>query len=176
MLKTKARLAFALTMALTAAGTIAAQSPTDPPSAPLPSQISAAKKIFISNASGETLSGAQASELTYNGFYAGVNAWGRYNISSAPADADLIFEIRYETPLGPINVFQGSGASSTLPQIHLAIIDPKTHVVLWAFSELMVSTKHESDRQHLDETMSNLVNDLKKLVLQIPQNVATVAR
>jgi hypothetical protein len=153
-------LAMALVVALAGAGTLAAQTTTPSLSAPLPAQIFAAKKIFISNASGETVIGAGASELTYNGFYAQTKAWGRYDLESAPADADLIFEIRYETPLGPAN----SGTSSEFPQIRLAIFDPKTHVVLWAFCEPIVSTKHKSNQEHLDETLTNLVNDVKNLV------------
>jgi hypothetical protein len=142
----------------------------------VPAQILAAKKIFISNASGETLSGAAASDLTYNGFYAAIKAWGRFDLVSAPTDADVIFEIRYETSLGSTNVLGGSGTSSTYPQIRLSIFDPKTHVVLWAFSELMVSTKHQSDREHLDETLANVVNDLKRLVARNPVGVAAAAK
>ena len=176
MLGMTRKLAIALAMAFSAAATVASQDTANAQSAPLPSQILTAKKIFISNASGQTLDGTAVSELTYNGFYAGMKTWGQYGLVPAPADADLIFEIRYETPLGPITVSQGGGASSKLPQIRLSIFDPKTHAVLWAFSELMVSTKHKSDREHLDETLNNLVSDVKKLVSQVPQNSSAAAK
>jgi hypothetical protein len=176
MLGVTRKLAVALAMAFSVAATVASQDAANAQSAPLPSQILAAKKIFISNASGQTLDGTAVSELAYNGFYAGMKTWGQYGVVSTPADADLIFEIRYEIPLGPITVFRGSGASSKLPQIRLSIFDPKTHVVLWAFSELMVSTKHKSDQEHLDETLTNLVSDVRKLVSQTPQNLSAASK
>ena len=153
---------------LCASSAVVAQAPP----APLPARIFAAKKIFISNASGETVIGPGVSELTYNGFYAGMKAWGRYELESAPAAADLIFEVRYETPLGPTN----SGNSGQFPEIRLSIFDPKTHVVLWAFCEPLVSTRHKSNQEHLDETLANLVNDVKKLVSQGPVNTSAAAR
>jgi hypothetical protein len=148
-----------------------AQTPSIPQVAPPPAQLFAARKIFLSNASGETLSGTAASDLTYNAFYMDLKAWGRYDLASTPLDADLVFEIRYETPPGPTN----GGSSWGFPQVRLSIFDPKTHVVLWAFTELMVSTQHESDQQHLRETLTNVLNDLKKLVAQGPAGTAPAA-
>jgi hypothetical protein len=172
-----AKLAMTLAMALSAAGALAAQATTPLPPAPLPAQIFAARKIFISNAAGETLDGTAVSELAYNGLYAGMKGWGHYALVSAPADADLIFEIRYAAPLGPTNSFRDAASSTpTLPQFRFSIYDPKTYVVLWAFSELMVSTKHKSNQEHLDETLSNLVNDVKKLAAQGPLIVAAAAK
>jgi hypothetical protein len=43
---------FALTMTA-AAGVLSAQQPNDPPAAPIPTPIFTAKKVFVSNASGE---------------------------------------------------------------------------------------------------------------------------
>jgi hypothetical protein len=40
----------------------------------------------------------------------------------------------------------------------------------------MVSTKHQSDREHLDETLANVVNDLKRLVARNPVGVAAAAK
>jgi hypothetical protein len=61
--------------------------------------------------------------------------WGRYQLVATPGDADLIFEIRFAVTVGAITVSQGSGYSSEDPQIRLAILDPKTHVMLWGFTE-----------------------------------------
>jgi hypothetical protein len=143
----------------------AAPSLSAAPPVPIPAQIVAAKTIFISNASGETLSGTQVSQPTYNGFYAAMQAWGRYQLAGSPTAADIIFEIRYGTELGPTHVFHGEGTTAIYPTVRLTVFDPKTHVVLWAFSEPMVSTKDKSDQEHLTETLGNLVNDLKNLVL-----------
>jgi hypothetical protein len=137
-----------------------ATAQTPAPSAPLPAQFVSAKKIFVSNASGESYSGMAASDLTYSDFYFALKSWGRYELTASPADADMVFEIRYEAPFGPSN----AGNSVEFPETMLVIFDPKTHVVLWAFSEPLVSTKHESSEQHLAETLTNLLNDVKRLV------------
>jgi hypothetical protein len=175
--RTASLIAVTLVMALAGAGALSAQSTTSSPSAPLPAQIFAAKRIFISNAAGETLDGTAVSELAYNGMYADMRSWGHYALASTPVDADLIFEIRYAAPLGPAsNLFPSSSSSTpTFPQICLSIYDPKTHVVLWAFSELMVSTKHKSDREHFDETLTNVVNRVKALVAQASADATAAA-
>ena len=33
--------------------------------------------------------------MTYNEFYAAMKSWGRYELVSSPADADMVFEIRF---------------------------------------------------------------------------------
>jgi hypothetical protein len=155
----------------TAFGLIAATmatAQTAPPSVPLPVQLASAKKIFVSNASGESYSGMSASDLTYSDFYSALKSWGRYELAPTPADADLIFEVRYEVPAGPAN----RGDTWGFPQVRLSIFDPKTHTILWAFCEQMTSTKNKSNQDHLDETLNNLLNDVKKLV--VPPAVTAV--
>jgi hypothetical protein len=71
----------------------------DPATAPIPSQIITGMKAFISNASGESITPPGSAGLTYNQFYSSMKSWGRYELVSAPVDADLVFEIRYERPL-----------------------------------------------------------------------------
>jgi hypothetical protein len=150
---------FLAAIALGAACVAHAQSAVAPTPAPLPSQLFTARKVFLSNASGETSGGAAASRLTYDGFYGALKSWGRYQLTATPADADLILEIRYETPLGPAN----GGNALQFPEIRLTLSDPKTRVILWAFCEPLVSKKHESNEQHLNDTLANLLSDLQQL-------------
>jgi hypothetical protein len=127
---------------------LGAQTPQDPAPAPIPAQIVAAKRVFISNASGESGVPAGVPDLTYNEFYAAIKSWGRYEIVAAPADADLVFEIRF--------VMQ--------PQLTVTILDPKTHTVLWAFTEgVQQAAQQKTGRKYFDEAMANIVNDVKKL-------------
>jgi hypothetical protein len=56
--------------ALLSAPLLDAQQLTDPAPAPLPAQIIAGKKVFISNASGETNLRAGTADLNYRQFYA----------------------------------------------------------------------------------------------------------
>jgi hypothetical protein len=138
----------------------AQQQPPTPPHAPVPAQIIAGKKAFISNASGESVTPTGTGGLTYDQFFASMKTWGRYDLISAPADADLVFEIRYETPLGPVSF----GNSSSFPLIRLTILDPKTHTILWAFTELVrqVSSK-STGLQNFQQAMSNLIDEIKAL-------------
>jgi hypothetical protein len=155
-------LIFALTM--TAMGAFAAKPPNDPPPAPIPMPIFTAKKVFISNASGEYAVPAGTPEMTYNEFYAAMKSWGRYELVSAPVDAHLVFEIRFTLVLGPIDVTKGSGISTKDFQIQLVILDPKTQVVLWPIVEhVRPWNLATTGRKNFDQSMAALVDDLKKL-------------
>jgi hypothetical protein len=98
-------------------------------------QILSGKRVFVSNATGESMVPAGSGELTYNQFYASMKDWGRYELAPVPADGDLIFEIHYEAGSGWVSVYNGEGGSAQIPQIRLIILDPKTRTVLWAFTE-----------------------------------------
>lgn len=101
------------------------------PPAPVPAQILTAKKVFISNAGLDGIAFQAFRKLgdvdqPYNAFYAAVNSWGKYTLVSAPADADLVFEIRFNAPFdGDKNI------PGYLPQLNLTIYDAKTRFVLW---------------------------------------------
>jgi hypothetical protein len=124
--------------------TLAAAGETKPvASAPIPTQISSAKKVFIANA-GENqpfyndsiFNGG--SERAYDEFYSSMKAWGRYELVGAPADADLVFEIEFTIPrAGPRassepNLF---GDAPYDPQFRLVIRDPKTNALLWVVTQ-----------------------------------------
>lgn len=146
---------------------VRAQQPVDPPVAPVPAQIFSAKKVFISNASGlgETPSGV--ADLTYNEFYAEIKNWGRYDIVSTPADSDLVFEIRFTSEIGATNVVNGTGGSAQDFLFRLSILDPKTRIVLWAFTEgVPQAANHAASRKKFDDAMTALVNNVKKLTSQ----------
>src|SRR5271154_1239072 len=79
---------------MTTISALAGQQPNDPPPAPVPAPIFTAKKVFVSNATGEIALPPGNPDLTYNEFYAAMKSWGRYELVSSPADADLVIEIR----------------------------------------------------------------------------------
>jgi hypothetical protein len=87
-----------LAISLTCAGLSGAQKSTPVPSAPVPAQILSAKKVFIANGGGDE-SRFESPQYTggpdrlCNEFYAAMKSWGRYELVSSPAQADLIFEI-----------------------------------------------------------------------------------
>jgi hypothetical protein len=144
-----------------------AQQPADPPAAPVPRQIADGRKVFISNASGESATPSGVADLTYSEFYRDIKSWGRYEIVSAPADADLVFEIRFTSQLGPTSVISGAGGSGQDFQFRLVILDPRTRIVLWAFTESVPqAANHAASRKKFDDAMTTLVNDLRKLAGQ----------
>jgi hypothetical protein len=135
-------------IALVAVPISEAQQVLNPTPAPIPLQILTGKKVFISNGDGDEI--FNVPNLTYNSFYASVKSWGRFEIVSAPADADLVFEVRFA--IGPV------------PTLRLVILDPKTHVILWHIIEGVEGWARESTgRKNFDKGMVTLVAELKML-------------
>jgi len=100
-------------------------------------------------------------------------ARGRYELVAAPADGELIFEIRFATPIVEENVSGGTGitpvSSETVKdsQFRLAILDLKTHLSLWTFTEHVQSALLQGNRdKNFDQGMAAFVNDLRNLAGQ----------
>jgi len=142
-------LALASTMILFLPTVGIAEKTPDPAPGPIPTQVVNGKKVFISYKESDADPGAP--NLTYNEFYALMKSWGKYEVTGAPADADLIFEIAYISGI-------------TDAQLRLSIVDPKTHVVLWPFVQhVQGSGREKGRRKNFDSSMSDLVDDLKKV-------------
>jgi hypothetical protein len=117
---------FALASALVPA---LAQTPA-PPSAP----DGATTKVFISNLTSQELApGAVGPGWTYNQLYAAMQNLAPYQVVMDPAQADLIFEIRYKKDwLCSPTLASHSAIVTTyadFPRLGLTISDRKTHVV-----------------------------------------------
>jgi hypothetical protein len=144
-----------------------AEPPVLPPAAPVPAQIIAGRKVFVSNLGADTglihpdhYSGGP--DRAYNQFYAAMKSWGHYELLPAPTGADLILALTWVAPVGPSDVTHGSGGSGRDPQFRLTILDPATHTVLWAFTEHL-ETRGATHDQSFDQAMTRIVDDLKKL-------------
>jgi hypothetical protein len=96
--------------------------------APMPTPLLNGKKAFISYELGDVTafpsSYSGGPERAYNEFFAGMKAWGRFDLVMDPKDADLVFGIRFVDSPG-----------LTAPQIRVGITDAQTHVDLWGFVE-----------------------------------------
>ena len=142
------------------------------PSAPVPSPIAAAKKVFISNAPGSSLPAYFGGpDRTYNEFYAAMKGWGRYELVAAPSDADLILEISFTSSLSGVGGTSTSGCISySGSELRLVILDAKMHVPLWWFNEAVnpkSSFGHRPERavdSAFSRSNATLMDDLKKLV------------
>jgi hypothetical protein len=141
------------------------------PPAPVPVSIAAAKKVFIANAPGNSLSASLGGPARpYNEFYAAMKSWGRYELVSAPAEADLILEISFANAITDVSVMSTSGGgSSSALLLKLVIVDPKAHIPLWWFTESFVlkggfSNRKETLSSNFDRSIADLVDDVRKLV------------
>jgi hypothetical protein len=139
------------------------QTSPETPAAPVPTQIASAKRAFIFNAGEETYFQLSKDAMytggpnrTYNQFYAAIKSWGRYELVSAPADADVIFEIGFtDRNQGPMFV----------SQIKLVVLDPKTHVGLWTITKYVEPAGMAKNREkNYNVGMNALMDDLKTLV------------
>ena len=115
------------------------------PTAPAPSppsdvitKVTAAKKIFVSNA-GENVPFAHdihgGVNTAYSEFYAALKQWGYFRLVDSPARADLIFEIRGFEELEDID-HAGRGRQNKdytvtqyPPMLYLSILDPSQDLI-----------------------------------------------
>jgi len=168
MLKAKTVFA-ALALVLSAVQAARAKDTKEVSPAPIPTQITTAKSVFIAYAGGEeNPSDSQFNggpDRAYNQFYAEMKTWGRYDLVTAPVDADLIFELRFTQPR------VGSDPQAAIkvdvvydPQLRIVIRDPKTQAVLWGFTEHVQWAILQGNRdKNFDQGMARVVADIKSL-------------
>ncbi len=143
------------------------QAETKPvPAAPVPEQILSAKRAFVGNAGGDERAWEEPQfsggpNRTYDEFYADMKTWGRFELVSAPADADLILEIRlssfeYEE--------KGLGNPHYDPQLRLLIRDPKTNAVLWGLTEHVEGALMKGNHdKNFSQALSRLVAEVQRV-------------
>ena len=141
-------------------------------SAPIPTQILAAKKVFMGNAGGDQpfyeeppFSGGP--ERAYNQFYAAMKTWGRYELVGAPGDADLLIEILFTVPQIEQKVVRGEAVLVPIPydpQFRVVIRDPKSSALLWAFTEHVQWAILQGNRdKNFDQAEARIVADVQGL-------------
>ena len=142
----------ALAIAIVSIPSRGATQPPDIPAGPVPVQIFSAHKVFISN--GEGTGVIWPPNLVYDAFYAGMKSWGKFELTSTPTDADLVFEVRY---------FDGTYPHPS-EYVQVLIYDPKTRVTPWHFrKQLLGWNRPETGRKNFESDMSALVNDVKEV-------------
>ena len=159
----------ALTASIPTPGAPSTKNETVAPG-PVPAGILTAKNAFISNNGAEcNPAGAVGfsgdADRAYSEFYAAMKAWGRYTLTTAPADADLALEISFACPAsGSDSVKEVNGSPDSDPRLRLAIVDIKTRVVLWVLIEHVRPALLQGNRdKNFDDAMATLVDDAKRL-------------
>jgi hypothetical protein len=132
--------------------------------APVPIQIPSAHRVFLANG------GSDAMELAafkrdgdrdepYNWLYAARKSWGRYQLVSTPAEADLVMEVSFTAPLSNVG-----NAPSYEPQMAVTIFDAKTHFKLWVITEETEGAIRKATwEKNFSETIANVIDDMKPL-------------
>ncbi len=157
----------AFAIVFTTVPVLKAQKSNGTPAAPVPAQIITSTKVFISNAGADSTSltalrNAEEPDQPYNELYAAMKSWGRYELVAAPADADLVFEIRFTAPLTDCGKVTTYG-----PQVELAILDTKTHFRLWTLTEPVQGAFRKATwEKNVNQGITSLVNDVKGLSAQ----------
>jgi hypothetical protein len=148
---------------------LSAQKSKEAPVAPVPTQITDGRKIFIANDGGLSFENIidqtifnGGPDRPYNQFYAAIKDWNQREIVSSPADSDLVLQINWilsDTGLGlPV-----------LGKLQLLIIDPKTHVTLWNITEYVRGALLLGNRdKNFDHAMTTVVGRLKALMAPEP--------
>jgi hypothetical protein len=131
----------------------------------VPRQIITAKKVFISNAGVDDASllafrHAGDPDQPYNRFYAAMRSWGRYELTDAPGNADLVFEVRFTAPISDCDKM-----TTRDPQLGVTILDAKTHFTLWTLLEPVEGAlRKQTWNRNFDRGMASLMEDLRRLV------------
>lgn len=142
--------------------------------APVPPQIAAAQKVFISNGGGVTLNDALSTTVVsggpdrpYDEFYAAIKGWGRYEIVDSPAAADLVFQVSFALSGSGLEHWAPNGTFAkiaVLGSLRVVILDPKTHVVLWTIVEYVPGAVLLGNRdKNFNQSMNTVIDRLKKL-------------
>lgn len=153
--------------------------------APIPTQIGAGKRVFVSNMGGECqnfnspgfnfgtgqpLRHGQVSAAVptaYDGLYSALKGWGRFELVLTPSDADLVFQIRVVCP----SIKEGH------PVLELQIVDPKTRIALWGFSENADPAELQKNRDtNFERALTRLTQDLRGLFARADSPEVTASK
>lgn len=140
------------------------------PPGPVPTPIVTAQKVFIANGgmdatSAEAFQALQLSDTEpYDGLYAAMQSWGRYQLVSNPADADLVFEIRFSSAMPGWNL-------PLQPQSVITIYDAHSHFLLWTVTQPVERANLKRTwRKNIAASLSGLIAQIKALAPVGPAN------
>ena len=151
---------------------VAARHRKDIPTAPLPSVVVNARKVFLTNGGG--------SNLAYDSFYSEMKQWEKYEIVGSPEEADLIIELAYRVEHGGTRVWSSNNSYDGTTQIHsrqildpqltITIFDAKTKNSLWSEVDHRRLARREKNREkEIINSAERLVQDLKERA-SVPQS------
>jgi len=136
------------------------------PNAPVPAQIAAAHTVFVANTGADDNFPGDATQ-SYNSVYAALQAWGHYQLVSAPEQADLVFQLRDLAPITNVTGNHGVVYSLASPAFQLTILDAKSNVALWTItSPVNLAGKKQILARWQAISVTNLISRIKILANQ----------
>jgi hypothetical protein len=142
-------------------------------SAPIPSILASAHRIFISNAGSDSYgSESYFWRTAYDGgpnrfyiqFYAAMKSWGRFTLTDSPTNAEVVYEVRFSDPVIDRGA-QTRGDFIDDPQLNLKMLDPQTRVVLWALTEHIEPARTlRGANKNFDDAVARMVARVKAVV------------
>jgi len=131
---------------------------------PIPEGLLKAKRVFLGFAGVDGTAAPVFEKLSgeyhpYNLIYTALKNWGRYELVSSPAEAELVFEVSFIAPLIGTQHLDSYG-----PQFRLSIFDAKTHFALWNITESVNGAFRKATfEKNIHSSATRIVDDLKGL-------------
>ncbi len=158
---------------LLCASSLAAQTKSKVAAAPIPVQISAAKKAFVANAVGEERAYDEpffggGPSRAYNQFFAAMQSSGRFKLVPAPAGADILLEIRFTVAQAEQSVMKGGSIGTPYdPRFRLEIRDPKSNALLWGLTQHAQWAILQGNRdRNFDQALARVVAEVERVAAQ----------
>jgi hypothetical protein len=132
---------------------VTASLSAQPPTAPIPAQITSGKTLFLANAG--TMDN-EHSTLAYSDLYRQLSVWPGHTLTSSPDGAGLALELS-------LNLIYGVPCYFSL---RLDIRDMKTHALLWTLTEPVGTLQKNTLEKNLDPAVTKIAADLKRLAAE----------
>lgn len=159
--------------ALLCAAAASAQVPADTEAGPIPSALTAAKTVFVSN--GGTVSQFFPDTFTgdanraYSQFYGALKATGKYDLVGDPSQADLVLYLRLVARSCRSISYNCIGVPDPQPIFYLTVYDRKTHYVLWTVTQPIDSAiLLKNHDRNFDAALSALIREFERITGKTP--------
>lgn len=136
---------------------IFAQDKKKTESAPIPTALLKAKKVFITNGGGN--------DELYDIFYSQMKSWARYELVGSPEEADLVFAFSFgsqgEAPEVYTNPANLRTYSYTTDKVRVVVYDTKTHFALWSATEAPKFDRKKYHTKAVEKIMEKLKHQIE---------------
>jgi hypothetical protein len=158
---------------LVCAAAASAQVPAYTEAGPIPTALTAAKTLFVSN--GGTVSQFFPDTFTgdanraYSQFYAALKTTGKYDLVGDPFQADVVLYLRLVArPCHSIS-YNCIGVPDPQPIFYLTIYDRKTHYVLWTITQPVDSAiLLKNHDRNFDAALAAVIREFERVTGKIP--------